>query len=278
MTGDEPPGKASPGASFEDLFSAQASAYARYRPRYPEALYDFLTSRCAGHDIALDCATGSGQAAIAETSRFLHVLATDASLDQLTRSGHHPQILYFESVVERLPLPSGQVDLITVAEAVHWFDLERFFREASRLLRPGGLIAVWGYHMLHISPSIDSLIERFDRDWLSPFWPEPLSWLAKHYRDLPFPFDEIETPTLTMQVDWNLHALAGFISTWSGVRALTEKAGPAPLETLVREIADMWGDIEVPRRCQWPLFMRAGRKRSDDEATPNLSSSSIEPR
>lgn len=250
---------------FEDHFSAHAAAYARFRPRYPKSLYAYLAAQCDHRRLAWDCATGSGQAAVALRRHFDVVVASDASLDQLSRAERRRRVVYVRSLAEHAPLGTKTVDLVTVAEAVHWFELEAFYREISRVLRDDGALAVWGYHMVEISPPIDVCLERFNRQRLRPYWPDGLRLLEEHYSELPFPFEEIETPRFTMQSNWNLSALIGFISTWSGVRALSRDQGWGALEGFLQELSAAWGDPERQRRCRWRLFMRLGRRRRAKE-------------
>lgn len=244
---------------FEDHFSTHAAAYAQFRPHYPEALYTFLFEQCDRRHLAWDCATGSGQAAIALASRFESVVASDASLRQLVRAEAPDPVFFLQSLAEQAPLPDAGVDLIAVAEAVHWFALDDFYREARRILRPGGLLAVWGYEVVEVSPAVDACVQVFNREVLRDDWPERIHFLYEHYETLPFPFHELTTPAFVMEVEWDLPALLGFISTWSAIGPFTETHGWAPVEDFVRQLTTAWGDPNRRRTCRWPLFMKLGR-------------------
>ena len=180
--------------SFKDHFSAHASAYARYRPRYPEALFAYLASLCPAHDLAWDCATGNGQAARSLTEHFARVVATDASADQLAHAAPHEQITYHVAPAAQSPLASHSADLVTVAQALHWLDLDAFYAEVRRVLKPGGVLAVWTYGLLRINPAVDAVIQRLYTDIVGAYWPPERRHVEDGYRALAFPFDAIEPP------------------------------------------------------------------------------------
>lgn len=129
-------------SQFQDLFSGVASLYTRFRPRYPSALFEYLASVTPKKDVVWDCATGTGQAAVELAQHFEQVIATDASAEQIANAEQHPRVQYRVSTAEMSGLDSGSIDLITVAQALHWFDLPAFYAEAQRVLKPDGLLAV----------------------------------------------------------------------------------------------------------------------------------------
>ena len=131
--------------SFKDHFSSLAPAYARYRPTYPPELAAHLASVAPSRALALDLATGNGQPAIDLALHFDQVLASDASARQLAEAIAQPQVQYLRHQAECLPVKSGCADLIAVAQAAHWLNFDRFYAEARRVLRPGGVVAVWTY-------------------------------------------------------------------------------------------------------------------------------------
>ena len=147
------------GSPFKDHFSGHARHYAAHRPGYPAELFDFLAAECRARDLAWDCATGNGQAARSLASRFRRVVATDASAEQIASAEPAEGVDFYVAPAEASALPAGSVDLVTVAQALHWFNIERFFEEADRVLKPGGLLACWSYHHCRVEPAIDELIE-----------------------------------------------------------------------------------------------------------------------
>lgn len=244
---------------FEDHFSRLASQYAKYRPAYPGALFEALAELAPARHLAWDCATGNGQAALELAKRFEQVIATDASAEQIANAAPHERIEYRVEPAEHTSLDPASVDLITVGTAVHWFDFDAFYAEVRRAARPGGVIAVWTYHLVDIDPAIDPLLDRYYRDILGRYWAERIDYLDKKYRHLPFPFDEIEPPEVRMETDWTLDELLGFLASWSAVKGYVEDHGHHPLDEIVDGLKEGWGPPERRRTVVWPLHFRIGR-------------------
>jgi len=244
--------------SFADHFSELADEYARHRPEYPPRLFAHLASLCPRTDLAWDCGTGNGQAARGLAEHFHRVIATDASAEQIRRAFPHERVDYRVATAEEADLDPGSVDLVAVAIAVHWFDLDRFYAKVRRVLRPAGVLAVWTYHHARIDPEIDALVCRYYEDTLAGFWPPQVRLIEDHYRTLPFPFEELHAPALHMEADWDLHQLAGYLSSWSAVFKYQRHHGRHPLETLWKDLSRAWGPERRKRRVLWPLHMRVG--------------------
>ncbi len=245
--------------TFKDHFSEQPDAYHRYRPRYPDALFAYLASQTDRHERAWDCATGNGQAAFALADYFEHVIATDASAAQLAQAPPHRRIDYRVAPAEQSGLEGGSVDLLTVAQALHWFDLDRFYAEAKRVLRPGGVVAVWCYELATITPAVDRVTQHFYSALLGPFWPPERRHVEAGYHDLPFPFVEQQAPPFAMTADWDLEQLLGYLSTWSAVQQYRRQRGQDPLQALQRELQPIWGETPGKQSIRWPLQLRVGR-------------------
>lgn len=245
---------------FEDHFSAQSNQYAQFRPQYPEAIYTYFASIVAGHVLAWDCGTGNGQAAVGLAQHFGLVYATDASADQIAHAYAHPKVDYHVESAEQVGLKSDSVDLVTVAQAVHWFDFDRFYAEVNRVLKPGGILAVWTYHLPEISPLTDKALFRYYHEVLDTFWPERIDYLEARYRTLPFPFEEISPPSFAMETRWDLGQLTGFLDSWSATQKYREQKGMHPVKEIWDELSADWKDEKKKRLMRWPLHFRIGRR------------------
>lgn len=245
---------------FSDHFATVAGHYADSRPRYPDALFDWLAAQCAQRDLAWDCGAGSGQASIALASRFARVIATDASAAQIAQAQPDPRVEYRVAPAERSTLDDAGVDLVIVAQALHWFDLERFYAEVRRVLRPGGVIAAWSYGVLAVEgAAVDAAVQRFYHDDVGPYWPPERRHVESAYRDLPFPFERVAAPAFAMGLRWNLAQLLGYFRSWSATARYVEQRGDDPVARLEPQLAACWGDAERTREIRWPLALLAGR-------------------
>jgi SAM-dependent methyltransferase len=245
---------------FADHFSRLAPRYAVYRPRYPESLFDAVTAACAGHDRLWDCATGTGQAAVPLADRFASVLATDASPQQLRSAAPHPRVRYVAALAEASPVGDRWADMVTVAQALHWLRLPRFYAEVRRVLRPGGLFVAWTYGRQRVDGAgIDAGIEDFYGRVVGPYWTPERRWVETGYRTLDFPFEEVAIAVPPMTEDWTLPQLVGYVSTWSAVARCREVTGHDPLPDFESHLAPLWGEAGTRRRVEWPLAVRAGR-------------------
>ena len=244
-------------APFKDHFSGQSEAYRRFRPDYPGALFDWLASVAPARALALDVATGNGQAAVALASRFERVVATEPSRAQLAQAPAQPGVEYRCEAAEAISAADGSVDLLTVAQAAHWFDWPRFVDEAVRVLRPGGVLAFWTYGNCRVAPAIDRLVEEFSRDVIGHYWPRERRHVEEGYRDLVVPLPPLDPPVFDMGADWDVQAMMGYLDTWSAVRRCRARTGRDPLAILAAPLADAWG--EGRRDLRWPLVVRAHR-------------------
>jgi SAM-dependent methyltransferase len=246
-------------STFKDHFSSASDRYAAYRPDYPTALFAWLAGLCAERDTAWDCATGSGQAAWGLAPHFRQVVATDASAEQIRHAEPHAAIDYRVATAEASGLADHSVDLATVAQAAHWFDLPRFYSEVARVLKPGAAIALWGYGRMVLPDEMDAPFQRFYGETVGPYWPPERALIDDAYRSLEFPFAEIEAPAFFIEVEWTLPRLLDYLSTWSAVKRYRATTGHDPLAALRAELQPGWGKPEFARRLQWPLFLRVGR-------------------
>lgn len=244
----------------EDHFSRVATAYAESRPSYPAKLFDWLASLCAARECALDVATGSGQAAIELALRFTRVVATDLSAGQIALARPAANIAYRVAPAEASGLDDHSADLVAIAQALHWLDLDRFYGEVRRVLKPGGVVAAWTYGVLHVEgDAVDALVQRFYSETVGPWWPPERRHVETAYRDLAFPFARIAAPPFAMQVDWTLPRLLGYFRSWSATGRYVEANGVDPIAALEPVLLRAWGEPSLPRRVTWPLGIVAGR-------------------
>lgn len=248
--------------TFKDHFSGHSGLYSRYRPYYPEALYRFLADAAPSRGLAWDCATGSGQAALGLSHYFDGVIATDASAAQLEKAAAAENIVYRLAPAEASGLDDNSIDLVTVAQALHWFDIDAFYEEAGRVLRPTGILAVWNYNMLQCEPAIDALLEHFYSEIVGPWWPPERTLIENDYKALPFPFVEQPSPDFAMHSKWDLNQLLGYLRTWSAVQRYFRDKGSDPVTLIEGELSRLWGPAETKRPIHWPLALRWSRKPS----------------
>lgn len=246
--------------SFKDHFSVVAANYAQYRPRYPRELFDYLRSIVPGAMRVWDCACGSGQATLELAERFAAVVATDASAGQIAEAPPHPRVSWRVAPAEAAGLPDHSVDLLTVAQALHWFDLDRFYAEARRVLAADGVIAVWsyGFHQLG-DEAIDREAGHFYHHVVGPYWPPERRLVEEGYRTIPFPFAEVPAPAFVMRTQWALPQLLGYFRSWSATARYLAARGHDPVEALEQKLRPLWGDPAYVREITWPLVLRIGR-------------------
>jgi SAM-dependent methyltransferase len=245
--------------TFRDHFSRRAALYSTYRPSYPPELFEYLAGIAPARRLAWDCATGSGQAAVPLSRYFDRVIATDASAEQIAHSDPNEKVRYAVAAADASGLPPSSVDLVAVAQALHWFDLDEFFAEARRVLAPGGVLAVWGYGDPVIDdPELERISHAFNRGTLEKYWTANRDLLLSGYRSVPFPFREIETPRFRMTQRWTLPELAGYFRTWSATSLFVAEHCEDPVVSVEKELAAKWGGAKTTHLIEWPLYLRAG--------------------
>ena len=245
-------------AAPPDHFSAVASQYAAFRPRYPAALYQWLATTMPRRERVWDCACGSGQASVDLAALFNEVIGTDLSAEQLAQAQVHERIRYRVALAERSGLPDASCDLVTVAQALHWFDLPRFYAEVRRVLRPDGLLAVWCYGIAAIAPERgDVLFQDFYLNVVGSYWQPERRLVETGYCTLVFPSPEIAAPEFTMRLDWSLDELLGYASSWSATARYVKARGTDPVPNLRAAMLPYWGDPHLRCAVSWPLSMRA---------------------
>jgi len=241
----------------KDYFSDQSKAYAAFRPTYPDDLYDFIFQHLNSKVRAWDCATGNGQVAQALARHFQEVYATDISEQQLKNAVPLRNVFYSQAPAEKTPFDVHQFDLVTVGQALHWFNLPAFYKEVRRTLKRDGLLAVWGYAMLTVDDVIDPLFLDFYDNKVGPYWDDARKLVENHYRDIEFPFDSIPCPEFHIKVNWTVDQFTGYLSSWSATQKFIRTHGFDPVVTFRKEIQALWpaGDVKL---VTFPVFMKMG--------------------
>lgn len=246
-------------AAFKDHFSGHAESYARHRPVYPAELFAWLASAAPDRRRAWDCGTGNGQAAVALAAHFDEVVATDPSEPQVASAFPHPRVRYRVVPAEAAGIEPSSVALITVAQALHWFDIPVFYRAADAALVPGGVLAIWGYGLMDLPPELDRVLQHLYADIVGPYWPAERMMVMEEYRDVRLPFEEVAAPAFSMEQRWTLDEMLGYLRTWSASKRYEAAVGSDPVALVAADFAAAWGD-EAERTIRWPLYLRAGRK------------------
>lgn len=242
---------------FIDHFSKGSDVYAQARPTYPDSLFARLAEVAPGRDAAWDCATGSGQAALGLARHFGRVEATDASAAQIAAALPAPNVAYSVQPAESTSFADASFDAVCVAQALHWFDVERFFGEVKRVLRPRGVILVTGYGWSSVSPGFDRALLREVIEHVKHLWPPQNALLINGYRDLPFPFEPVEFPKTAIEVRWTFAQVMDYVGTWTATRRMLEK-DPQFLDASRKVLQQAWGNDET-KIVTMPLTVRCGR-------------------
>jgi SAM-dependent methyltransferase len=241
-----------------DRFSVQSRTYKEFRPTYPETLYKYIYANCFSKVTCWDCGTGNGQVAAVLSDTFDQVFATDISLQQIKHAVPKPNIKYSVQRAEITSFPNQYFDLITVAQAIHWFDLPAFNKEVNRLLKPNGLIAIWGYGLLKINLEIDVIVNHFYQHIIGAYWDKERAYIDLNYSNIPFYFDEIDIQeSFNIETQWTIDQLRGYFNSWSSVQNYKDNNnGHNPVDELINKITPIW--TSKVKKVVFPIFMRAG--------------------
>jgi SAM-dependent methyltransferase len=240
---------------MKDNFSKQAAVYAQFRPTYPPELFNYIVSFVKEKNEAWDCGTGNGQSAKELSKYFTKVIATDISQKQIDNSHKEENIFYSIAPAEQTTIADNSIDLVTVSQALHWFKFDQFYKEVKRVGKPGGIIAVWSYSLLRISPQIDSIIEDYHYKTLDGFWEEERKYVDDNYATIPF--ERIEAPQTEIKVSWSLPQLEGYFNTWSALQKYLSVNEQSPVDNLMEQIRPLWGEHEE-RTIIFPVHLKMG--------------------
>ncbi|MEP7373871.1 MAG: class I SAM-dependent methyltransferase [Chitinophagaceae bacterium] len=242
---------------MKDNFSRQSDIYARYRPSYPQALYDFILSHASNKEAAWDCGTGNGQAAKELSRSFTKVFATDISQKQIEKAVQADNIFYSVQPAEQTNFPDNSFDLVTVAQALHWFRFDEFYKEIKRVTKPGGIFAGWTYSLLRITDEINALIEDHHYKTLDGYWDDERKYVDEEYRNIPFPFKKINVPAFIIEYNWTIEELEGYLNTWSGLQKFITKNNYNPVDGLIQRIKPYWKQEQM--KVIFPVHLLLGK-------------------
>lgn len=249
--------------TFKDYFSQQSRDYARFRPHYPDDLFLYLSTLVNNHLSAWDCGTGNGQVALSLVKYFQKVYASDASASQIANAVKHDRIEYFVCVAESTSLASQSIDLITVAQAFHWFDAIPFYEEVKRVLKPDGILAIWCYGYLEIPTAQEKLTTALHSFYqlVEPFWAPEIQLVNTGYKTIHFPFTEIISPSFSISMQWSAEELIGYFSTWSSTQKCLTQKGEEIIFEAMEAIANSY-PVNQSLEINFPISLRVGKLNS----------------
>ena len=245
-------------AGFKDHFSGNAAQYARFRPEDPAGFLAALAAAAPERTLAWDCATGNGQAAVGLALNFERVVATDASAAQLASAMPRANITYRIGMEDESGLAPSSAGLVTVAQAIHWFDIARFHREVRRVARPRAVVAAWTYRLAEVDAGVDAVVRWLHRERAARYWPPERAMVDDGYRSIDWPYEPMDLGDWRATARMDREALVGYLGTWSAVTR-AQQAGDDPTYELRARLAEVWPDGEETRQVGWPLAIRAGR-------------------
>lgn len=246
-------------SGFKDYFSGVSTSYRDFRPHYPEELFEHLADIAPSRATAWDCATGNGQAARLLVRYFDRVIATDASASQVKNAETVERVTYRVEPAESTGIETQSVDLVAVAQALHWFDLSAFEQEVRRVCKGRAVLAVWSYALLQSKPSVDTVIEKLYNDMLGDYWTVERRIVEQGYKDVLFPFEPLESPPFAMRAQWSLDHMLGYLSTWSAAKRYKDRNGEDPVALIANELTHAWGDPQSRLDVSWPLTVKLWR-------------------
>ena len=245
--------------NFQDHFSGHAAVYRDARPHYHPALFAWLAAQVPRRDLAWDAGCGNGQATVALAAHFARVIGSDPSAAQIAHAEPAANVEYRVEPAEQSSLAAASVDLVCVAQALHWFEQERFHAEVRNVLRPGGVIAALAYAGCRIDPAIDRVTTHLYVDLTGPYWPPERAHIEAGYATLPFPDTPSPAPAFEMVAQWNLGQFLAYLRSWSATQRYAKACGEDPVARVEGDMAAAWGEAARVRAVRWQLTLRVGR-------------------
>lgn len=151
------------------------------------------------------------------------------------------------------------MDVVTIAQALHWFADTPFFDEVRRVTVPGAVVAAWSYGSCHAGTDIEAEMRDFEEGTVGPYWSPNRKWVDERYQTIPFPFPEVPAPPFELRATWTLRQLGAYLSSWSAVAKFRLDRGQDPVGPLLDRLASYWGSPDAERVVTWPLNIRVGR-------------------
>ena len=241
---------------MKDLFSQNSQLYKQARPGYPLSVIHEILKHTPEHSFAWDCGAGSGQFTQLLVPYFEQIVATDLSESQLQSAPYFENVSYQIQIAEQTIFANQSFDLISVAQAIHWFDFEKFYAEVRRTLKVNGLLAVVGYGLLEIQDQqVNTMIQALYYEKLAGCWDAERRYIDEAYQTIPFDFDEITVPKFSMTYQWTAAQLLKYLSTWSAIKNYQDQYA----EHALLDLAEYLQDLEQKFEITFPVFLRLGR-------------------
>ena len=242
----------------KDLFSTQTLSYAKYRPTYPRELFEYILGFVENREAVWDCGTGNGQAARVLAEYFQEVKATDISEKQLAAATAHPNIEYILSSAENTHFIQDAFDLITVAQAYHWFNFKAFEQEVIRVGKTGSIIAIWGYNLINTpNEKINNAGGSFYTKVVGPYWDPERKYVEENYDTVPFNFPMISSKMFSIESNWSRDDLSGYLQSWSAVQNFIKDKNYNPVDAFANELSAILKQDEVIP-VSFPVFLKVG--------------------
>lgn len=243
---------------MKDLFSTASGSYARFRPSYPEELINTIVSKCESTGTCLDVGTGSGQLVSKLAPHFSELYATDISYEQLKNAPQIANVTYHIQPAESTSFGNDQFDAVTVAQALHWFDHDKFYPEINRVLKSGGIFAAAGYTLCQIA-GVSGVLEDFYENEIDAYWEPERRMVENEYKSIDFPFEEDEHLRFQHEHRWTFEDFMGYLNTWSAVKKYETEREKNPVNLWLDRFQKAWGN-ELEKKVITPIFLRIGRK------------------
>ena len=242
---------------MKDLFSNHSLRYKKARPNYSIQIVKEILKHVPERNFAWDCGAGSGQFTQLLAPYFDHVIATDISEAQLQQAPYFENVSYQVQAAEQSSLPAQSIDLVTVAQAIHWFDFDAFYTEVKRVLKPQGVLAVIGYGLIEVQDAaLNSLVQPLYFDTLNDYWDSERRYIDELYQTIPFPFKEQAVPEMHLQYQWSPQQLLSYLKTWSALKHYQDKNDYDPLQLISNALQAVSKNLDVT----FPVLLRVGMR------------------